>query len=36
MTPQQTMEKVKNDPKMPDGLKRIQMDTLKSQTGVKP
>jgi len=30
------MEKIKNDPKIPDGLKQIQMDTLKAQPGAKP
>jgi len=36
LTPEQNMEKIKNDPKIPDGLKQIQMDTLKAQPGAKP
>lgn len=34
MTAQQNLEKIQNDPKIPDGLKKIQTDTLQNQPGV--
>ncbi len=36
LTPQQNLEKIKNDPNIPDGLKKIQTDTLQRQAGIKP
>ncbi|RYG48064.1 hypothetical protein EON79_05595 [bacterium] len=35
-TSQQQVEKIKNDPEMPEGLKKIKIDTLESQPGGKP
>jgi hypothetical protein len=35
-TAQQSLEKIQNDPKMPEGLKKIQAATLQSQPGSKP
>ncbi len=32
---QQNIEKIQNDPKVPEGLKRIQTETLQRQAGVK-
>ena len=34
-TPDQQIEKIKNDPNIPDGLKKIQTETLQAQPGVK-
>ena len=34
-TPQQSIEKIRNDPKVPDGLKQIQINSILSQIGVK-
>jgi len=34
LTPQQNMEKIKSDPNIPEGLKKIQTETLQGQPGV--
>ena len=36
LTPQQNLQKIEGDSKMPDGLKRIQTETLQRQAGIKP
>jgi hypothetical protein len=36
MTSQQSIQKIQNDSKIPDGLKKIQINTLQHQPGYKP
>ena len=35
LTPQQDIEKIQNDPSVPDGLKKIQIDTIQRQAGIR-
>lgn len=35
MTPQQGIDKIQTDPNVPDGLKKIQVDTIQRQAGIK-
>ena len=36
LTAEQKIDKIKSDPTIPDGLKRIQTETLQRQAGIKP
>ncbi len=36
LTAKQSAQKIANDPKIPDGLKKIQMNTLQHEPGYKP
>jgi len=35
LTSQQNLQRIQNDPKIPDGLKQIQTETLQHQAGMK-